>query len=206
MEDLRDLYAWASAKGPSTLSSERAFRAAVAMPELPTQRLLALRDELRRRGQRHSMVFPSAAPSVVEAMTVVEEYGPLCEAMFLVMAVEKRMLNVQRELLRGALDVLSNGGVRSSHMEAMLDAASKRLAEDGFEQRCQRVIDALRDDPVRAETVLVLAGAIAAADGKITQAEQSLLDRFVKGLDIEPERLSEILKELTQTRNAAGKR
>lgn len=153
------------------------------------------------------MMFPSAAPNVVEAVAIVEEYGALCEAMFLVMAVEKRMLNVQRELLRGALDVLSNGRVRSSHMEAMLDSASKRLAEDGLDLRCQRVIEALRDDPIRAETALVLAGAIAAADGKISVAEQALLDRLVAGLDLVPERLSEILRELTHTKpTAAGER
>jgi tellurite resistance protein len=175
------------------------------MPMLPTTRLLALRDELRRRGQRPSMVFRSAAPNVVEAVTILEEYGALCEVMFLVMAVEKRMLNVQRELLRGALDVLSNGHVRSSHMEAMLDAASKRLAEDGLESRCQRVTEALRDDPVRAEIALVLAGAIAAADGKITEPEQQLLDRLVRDLDVGQDRLSDILRELTATPNVAAK-
>lgn len=176
------------------------------MPELPTARLLELRDELRRRGQRRSTVFPSAEPSVIEAVTVVEEYGALCEAMFLVMAVEKRMLNVQRELLRGALDVLSNGHVRTAHMEAMLDAASKRLAEDGLDVRCQRVIEALSDDPVRAETALVLAGAIAAADGKISPAEHALLDRLVAGLGLEPDRLPQILSELTGTPATAAKR
>lgn len=175
------------------------------MSKVPTARLLALRDELQRRGQRRSMVFPSAAPSVIEVVTVVEEYDALCEAMFLVMAVEKRMLNAQRELLRGALDVLSNGRVRSSHMEAMLDAASKRLAEDGIELRCQRVIAALRDDPVRAETMLVLAGAIAAADGKVSDSEQELLDHFVEGLGVGQDRLSEILRELTAAPAAATK-
>lgn len=143
---------------------------------------------------------------MVEAVTVVEEYGALCEAMFLVMAVEKRMLNVQRELLRGALDLLSNGRVRTSHMEAMLDAASKRLAEDGLDVRCRRVIEALSDDPVRAETALVLACAIAAADGKITEAEQALLDRLAKGLGVKPDRLSDVLGELTKSPSAAAKR
>jgi tellurite resistance protein len=179
--------------------------ARAAMSKVPTARLLALRDELHRRGQRRSMVFPSAAPTVIEAVTVVEEYGALCEAMFLVMAVEKRMLNAQRELLRGALDVLSNGRVRSSHMEAMLDAASKRLAEDGIELRRQRVIAALRDDPVRAETMLVLAGAIAAADGKVSDREQELLDHFVEGLGVGQDRLSEILRELTAPQPTAAK-
>jgi tellurite resistance protein len=144
------------------------------------------------------MVFPSAAPSVIEAVGVVEEYGALCEAMFLVMAAEGRMLNVQRQLLRGALDVVSAGRVRTAHMEAMLDAAARRLAEDGFEKRCQRVVDALREDPVRAETCLVLATAVAAADGEITAKEQALLDRFARDLGISPARLTDVLRELTE--------
>jgi tellurite resistance protein len=167
------------------------------MTRLPIARLSALRDELARRGQRKSMVFPSASPSVMEAVSIVEEYGAVCEAMFLVMVTERRMLNVQRQLLRGALDVLSDGRVRTAHMEAMLDAASRRLAEDGFDKRCQRVIDTLHSDPVRAETTLVLATAVAAADGKITDAEQALLDRFARALDIDAGRLSGILRELT---------
>jgi tellurite resistance protein len=90
-------------------------------------------------------------------------------------------------------------------MEAMLDAASKRLAEDGIELRRQRVIAALRDDPVRAETMLVLAGAIAAADGKVSDREQELLDHFVEGLGVGQDRLSEILRELTAPQAAAAK-
>jgi tellurite resistance protein len=82
-------------------------------------------------------------------------------------------------------------------MEAMLDSASKRLAEEGLEKRCQRVVESLRDDPVRAETTLVLATAVAAADGKVTPEEQQLLDRFTKELGVDPARLGDVLDELT---------
>jgi uncharacterized tellurite resistance protein B-like protein len=167
------------------------------MPPLSMPRLVSLRDELARRGQRRSMLFPSAAPDVLEAVSLVEEYGALCEAMFLVMAVEKRMLNSQRQLLRGALDVISAGRVRTAHMEAMLDAAAKRLAVDGLETRCRRVAEALRDEPARAETTLVLAAAVAMADGKLSEPEQALLDRFARDLGVDPQRLSEVLQELT---------
>ena len=150
------------------------------------------------------MVFPTAAPNVVEAISITDEYGPLCEAIFLVMVVERRMLNVQRSLLRGALDVISGGRVRTSHMEAMLDSASKRLAEDGFEKRVEKVVDALRDDPVRAETTLVLATAVAAADGVVTPEEQKLIDRFVKDLGVDPARLGDVLDDLTSAPDSSG--
>jgi tellurite resistance protein len=167
------------------------------MPRLSTARLVSLRDELARRGQRRSMVFPTAAPNVLEAVTMMEEYGALTEAIFLLMVVERKMLNVRRQLLRGALDVISDGRVRTAHMEAMLDAAAKRLAKDGLETRIQRVIESLHEDPVRAETAIVLATAVAAANGKITDGEQALLDRFARELDVNPARLSGVLTELT---------
>ena len=167
------------------------------MIRLPTERLRSLRDELRTRGQRPSMVFPSADPAVVEAVEIVEQYGALCEAMFLMMAADRRVLNVERQVLRGALDVLSDGRVRTAHMEAMLDAAAKRLAEDGQEKRRRRVIEALRDDPARAEMTLVLAAAVALADGEIVPEETELLDALAKGLDLDDNRASEILRELT---------
>lgn len=150
------------------------------------------------------MVFPSAAPNLVDAMSMTEEYGALCEAMFLVMIVEKRMLNSQRSLLRGALDVLSGGSVRTSHMEAMLDAASKRLAEEGFEKRCQAVVESLSGDPLRAETTLVLATAVAAADGVVTAEEQGLIDRFVKELGFDPTRLGDVLDDLTSAPDSSA--
>jgi tellurite resistance protein len=143
------------------------------------------------------MVFPSTAPNVLEAVALVEEYGAVCEAMFLVMAVERRMLNVQRQLLRGALDVISGGRVRTAHMEAMLDAASKRLAADGLEKRILRVVESLIDDPARAETTVVLATAVAAADGKVTEEEQALLDRLTRDLGVDSSRLTDVLRELT---------
>jgi hypothetical protein len=143
------------------------------------------------------MVFPSTAPNVLEAVAIVEEYGAVCEAIFLVMVVERRMLNVQRQLLRGALDVISGGRVRTAHMEAMLDAASKRLAADGFEKRVLRVVESLADDPARAETTVVLATAVAAADGEITTPEQTLLDRLTRELGVDSSRLTEVLRELT---------
>ncbi|HVU02189.1 MAG TPA: tellurite resistance TerB family protein [Polyangiaceae bacterium] len=173
------------------------------MARLPTARLIELRDEMSRRGQRRSLVFPTAKPDVVEVVAIVEEYGALTEAMFLVMAAQKRMLNAQRKLLRGALDILSSGRVRTAHMEAMLDASAKRLAEDGFERRCQRVIEALREDQVRAETTLVLATAIAAADGDVGPEEQALIDRFARELGVDPKRLSSVLDELTSAPDSA---
>ena len=48
--------------------------------------------------------------------------GAICEAMYLMMAADQRVVQAERIVLRGALDIISDGRVRTMHMEAMLDA------------------------------------------------------------------------------------
>jgi tellurite resistance protein len=167
------------------------------MLRLALTALEELREKLQRRGQRPSMILPSANPNIVEAIQIVEEFGHICEAMYLVMAADRRVFNVEREVLRGALDVLSNGRVRTAHMEAMLDASARRAASEGEEKRLRKVIEALRDDPVRAETTVLLAAAVAAADGKIVPEEQAIFSALARGLDIDEDRANQLLGQLT---------
>ncbi len=167
------------------------------MLRLTQDKLESLREKLEARGRRPSMVFPSASPRVLEAVELLEEYGPMCEALYLMMAADRRVLNVEREVARGALDVLSDGRLRTAHMEAMLDASARRVAERGVDRCVAEVIESLRDDPVRAETTVLLAAAVAAADNVITPEEHELLDRLARGLDLGEARANELLAELS---------
>src|SRR5438105_488534 len=101
------------------------------MVPLTRDKLEPLRDRLRARGQRPSIALKVEATSaeLIDALRMVEEWGPFVEAMYLMMAADRRVLNVEREVLRGALAVLSNESVRTRHMEAMLDAATRRVAK-----------------------------------------------------------------------------
>jgi tellurite resistance protein len=163
---------------------------------LPRQKLEELRDRLQQSGKRPSMILPVSAPNVIEALHVVEEYGLMCEALYLVMAADRRVLNVEREVMRGALDVLSDGRVRTAHMESMIDAAARRIADQGEAERLNRVIDSLQDDRVRAEATVVLAAAIAAADGVITPEEQAMLDRLADGLGVSQIKADQLLDSI----------
>ena len=163
--------------------------------------LSRLRDRLVAKGERQSMVFPVAAghknsASVGEAMHVVEEYGAICEAMYLVMVADKKVANSERAVLRGALRILSRDVVRSSHIESMVDIAAQKLAKDGIERRLERVIEKLRADPGKAEVTYILAAAIAAADNKVTNEEQAMLARLGDALGIDERRANELLAEL----------
>jgi tellurite resistance protein len=168
------------------------------MFELTRSKLEPLRDQLRARGQRMSMVLPVSQGSkeLIEAMRVVEEWGAFCEAMYLMMAADRRVLNVEREVLRGALAVLSNDTVRTRHMDAMLDAAARKVGEEGMEKRTQKVIDALKHDRARAEMAVVVAAAVATADNEFVPEEHALLKRLVEGFGIDDVRAAQLLGEL----------
>jgi tellurite resistance protein len=164
---------------------------------LTTSRLEHLRDKLRARGQRPSVLsIAGTSQEVLESAAIAEEWGAFCEAMYLMMAADRRVLNVEREVLRGALSVLSGDRVRTRHMESMIDLAARNIAREGAEKRTQKVIETLREDPARAESVVICAAAIAAADERVDPEEAALLDRLVKGLNVSQERADEILKEL----------
>jgi tellurite resistance protein len=168
------------------------------MIQLTRETLETLRDHLRERGQRPSIVMtgPRTSTELIEAMQIVEEWGPVCEAMYLVMAADQHVVNVEREVLRGALAVLSNDRVRTMHMEAMLDASARKVGKEGADKRLEAVIAQLCEDPARAEMTAVLAAAVAAADSKIVPEEQALLDKLFKGLGIEAKRANELMKGL----------
>jgi tellurite resistance protein len=100
--------------------------------------------------------------------------------------------------MRGVLDIVSDDRVRTAHMEAMIDSAARRVSRLG-EARClQHAICALRDDPVRAELVVVLAAAVAWADNEVTPEEQTLFEQLAEGLDIGQERAQAILDHLLE--------
>lgn len=157
-----------------------------------------LKERLRARGERASVVLGSAKTSLdaIEAMNVVTEYGALCEAMFLVMLADKKVKNVERDVLRGAMRVLSNDRVRSTHLESMLDAAARGVAEEGLEKRLAAVIERLRGDEGRAETVYVLAAAVAAADAEIVPEESAVLHALAEGLGLDEHRANRLLAEI----------
>jgi len=171
------------------------------VPTLSREVLESLRDRLRVRGQRPSIVLPGPASSaeLIDALELVEEWGAFVEAMYLVMAADRRVLNVEREVLRGALGILSNDRVRTRHMEAMLDAAARRYATEGEGARLVHVIEALKKHPARAETAVIVAAAVAAADHRVVPAEAEILRRLEEGLGVEAGRVDATLAALDES-------
>lgn len=170
------------------------------MLNLTREKLDPLREALRQRGARPSVVMPTAATSqeLVDALRLVEEWGAFVEAMYLMMAADHRVKNVEREVLRGALLTLSDDRVRTRHMEAMLDAAMRRVMAEGPEKRLAAVIEALQGNPARAETAVVVAAAIAASDQRVVPEEHALLAALAKGMNVDTTRAEGILEEMAR--------
>jgi uncharacterized tellurite resistance protein B-like protein len=167
---------------------------------LSNSTLARLRDQLRTRGQRPSIALNQGGLSAEAAALaqVTAEYGPLCEAMYLMMSADGHITVEEREVLKGALRNLSGDEIRGVQIEAMLDTAAKNATEHGREKRLKEIIESLHDDPARCEVTFVLAAAIAFADSAIADEENELLNSMAEGFGIDENRANELLDSVEQ--------
>jgi uncharacterized tellurite resistance protein B-like protein len=158
---------------------------------LSNSTLQKLRDQLKKRGQRQSIALPAGegggppSQDVTEAMLALAEYGPLCEAMYLMMSADGDVSEEERQVLRGALRNLSDDQLRSAQIDALLTTATRNVEEQGRDARMKEVIISLHEDRARAEVAFVLAAAIAFADNAIADEENETLNSFAEGLGID---------------------
>ncbi|HSO36048.1 MAG TPA: TerB family tellurite resistance protein [Labilithrix sp.] len=171
---------------------------------LSNSTLVRLRDQLQARGQRPSLVAPEAGmtPDAVEELNIVAEYGPLCEAMYLMMSADGSVGNEEREVLKGALRNLAGDAIRSTHIENMVAEATKRADAQGREARLKEVVAVLHEDKARAEVAFVLAAAIAFADNAIADEENETLNDLAEGLGIDEARANELLDDVEKDLSA----
>lgn len=160
--------------------------------------LAVLRNRLRDRGAPASVARPSTqALQDPESAFLLEEYGPLAEVMYLVMAADGHVAQAERDVIRGALRELDDR-LRSTHFLAMIEAAEKLAAEQGPSARLTAVARAMSGDPVRGEVAFVLACAVAFADDTVTFDENSLLNDFADALGIDEAKSEELMRMLVR--------
>lgn len=170
---------------------------------LSTSTVSRLRDQLKTRGQRPSLVLPAGAtPEEGEMLAIAAEYGPLCEAMYLMMSADGDVSQEERDVLKGALRNLSGDMLRGQHIDALLDTASKNVAGEGRDKRLAEVIEALSGDDARAEVTFVLAAAVAFADNAIADEENETLNALADGLGIDEARANQLLDSVEQDLSA----
>jgi uncharacterized tellurite resistance protein B-like protein len=167
---------------------------------LSNSTLARLRDQLRVRGQRPSIATaePGLGPDALALLSADAEYGPFCEAMYLMMSADGDVGDEEREVLKGALRNLSDDGLRSATIDALLSGAEERIAAEGREARLRDVGHMLSADSARAEVAFVLAAAIAFADNAIADQENETLNELAELLGIDENRANQLLDDVEQ--------
>lgn len=164
------------------------------MIRLPTAAITALRNRLRDRGARPSISVPTAVDDALDQM-IVDHYGPLAETMYVMMAADGEISGSERDVIRGALRELDDR-IRSRHVETMLASAAEALARDGRPARLAAIAEAVAGDVALGEAAVLLAAAVAYADGEIADAEDAVMLELLEVLSISHDRMRELLSSL----------
>lgn len=132
---------------------------------------------------------------------LADQYTPFCDAMYLMMAADGQLEAAERDVIRGALRELDDR-IRSRHIDAMLTASAEALARDGWQARLAALGAALGEDPTRAEAAILLAAAVAYADGTIAPAEVGVMNALLAALGVEEARLHHLVGSLERVDTA----
>jgi uncharacterized tellurite resistance protein B-like protein len=169
---------------------------------LSTSTVVRLRDQLRAAGTAASGP-PSGASNAEDLAAIEAEYGPLCEAMYLMMSADGEIAKEELDVLRGALRNLSGVVLDEDRIEQLLRRAKANADAHGRDGRLTEVIAELASDKARAEVAFVLAAAIAFADDTIADEENETLDTIAEGLGIDETRADELLDAVEKDMSGA---
>lgn len=170
-----------------------------------TRTIERLRDTLRESGQRPSMVLSGAYETLaragllsLEEQMAIARVEPLGEIMYLMMAADGDVADVERDVLRGAIRGLTDDGVRSGTLKVMLERFERDALAYGRDARLAELTSLLVDDRAGAEGAFVLAAAVAFADGEIRPEESDVIDTLAARLAISEERANQLLDTLEE--------
>jgi uncharacterized tellurite resistance protein B-like protein len=177
--------------------------------KIQTVTIERLRDALLLSGRRPSMVVSSAYETLTreglltpEEVGSINRVGPLAETMFLMMAADGTLAEVERDAVRGAVRGLTDNLLRTGTINVMLEGYEKRLADSGRDARLQEIAEEIAEDPHEAEGAFALAAAIALADDQVSDEENEFINQLAEWFGISAERAAEILDQLEDDRES----
>src|SRR6185312_5911865 len=104
---------------------------------LSTSTVARLRDQLRAAGQKASVTVGEGG---VENLQILKaEFGPICEAMYLMMSADGDVSTEEREVLSGALSNLSGSALDGDIVDELIGQAKKRAEDEGSKARLAAV-------------------------------------------------------------------
>ena len=175
--------------------------------KIETATIRRLRDSLLQSGRRPSAVLTPAYETLTrqgllspEEMGALTRVDPLAETMFLMMAADERVTDVERDAVRGAIRGLTDDLLRSGTINVMLEAYEKRLQKQGRDARLREIADEIAEEPTEAEGAFSLAAAVALADDEVTDGENEFINQLAEWFGITEQRANEILDQLEEDR------
>lgn len=162
---------------------------------IDTDLIRRMRDHLLQNG-RPSMLPPTGfaledlAPFELASL---ERVTPLAELLFLMMAVDGELDDRELDTIRGAVRTLTDGLLRGTTADRLVDRFRTALERDGVEERLSEVSGLLSADREDAEVGVMLAAAVALADGNVGADEASMFERVVSYLGVGKRRIDELL-------------
>jgi tellurite resistance protein len=177
--------------------------------KIETATIRRLRDSLLQSGRRPSAILTPAYETLTrqsllspEEMSALTRVDPLAETMFLMMAADDKVTDVERDAVRGAVRGLTDNTLRSGTINVMLETYERRLKEQGRNARLQEIADEIAEEPSEAEGAFALAAAIALADNEVADSENEFINQLAEWFGISEQRASEILDQLDEDRAA----
>ncbi len=168
------------------------------MIQLQPKTLQRIRDHLLDVGQPPSVHFmrpPADDDPFAGDPDGKARFEALFEAMYLMVVVDGDVADAEREVLRGAVRGLTDGAVRTHHIEKLFEKCDG-LLEQGVSRRIAAIAPILKEDPALSEAAFSLASAIAFADSEIKDEENDLINELAEALNIDGERAEELLNQL----------
>jgi len=163
--------------------------------EIDTHAIRRLRDYLLGHPEPAESATgqPPDATSPWTSSAIARRVEPFAETMFLVMMSDGEPDAAERRALLGALNVLTEGQVSSSVLEAMLDRFTADAEREGIEGRIARLGARLGADQEERETAFTLAAAIALADERVHAHENHTLALIREYYGVSARRMAALL-------------
>jgi len=163
--------------------------------QLDTQSILRLRDALLERSGLQALPkghqpLDEASPEIRALVARVE---PMGEALFLMMVIDGETEPQERQSLERAIQILTAEGLSSGSLDQLFAEYEERFRTQGAESRMTQVGAQLCADREDAEATLMLAAAIALADGSVALSESKMLEGLSEWLGFSARQAQSIL-------------
>jgi uncharacterized tellurite resistance protein B-like protein len=163
--------------------------------QLDTPTIRRLRDRLLSAGgapfERESH-RPIAGLSL-EQQACVDRVTPLAEVLFLTMAIDGARARSESAAIRNGIGLLADDLLPRHAIDRLLLDFDERLSEQGQEARLEAIASRFALNKPDAEAAFTLAAAIVLADGRVADAERTLMDRMRRYFGIPAERATALL-------------